>query len=91
MKKLFFNQNNFIIKNNFSQALKSEIKKMFHEYFRDYYNVPLDFKVFDKEISDLVIKLLDEQDIKRKEERKKIKSFKCTSVKTTWKGQKFIK
>lgn len=91
MKNLFFKQNNFIEKNNFSKALKKEIRKMFHEYFKDYYKVPLDFKVFDKEISDLVIKLSEEQEQKRKEERKRIRTFKCTSVKTSWKGQKFIK
>lgn len=91
MKNLFFKQNNFIEKNNFSQALKKEIRKMFHEYFKDYYKVPLDFKIFDKEISDLVIRLSEEQENKRKEERKRIKNFKCTSVKTSWKGQKFIK
>ncbi len=91
MKNLFFKQNNFIEKNNFSQALKKEIRKMFHEYFKDYYKVPLDFNVFDKEISDLVIKLTEEQEQRQKEERKRIKTFKCTSIKTTWKGQKFIK
>ena len=53
MKSLFFNQNNFIEKNNFSQALKKEIRKMFNEYFKDYYKVPLDFEVFDKKISNL--------------------------------------
>lgn len=64
---------------------------MFHEYFKNYYKVPLDFKVFDKEISDLIIKISEEQDLKRKRERRKIKAFKCTSIKTTWRGQKFIK
>ncbi len=91
MKNLFFKQNNFIEKNNFSKALKKEIRKMLHEYFKDYYKVPLDFNVFDKEISDLVIKLSEEQEQKRKEERKRIRTFKCTSIKTSWKGQKFIK
>lgn len=91
MKNLFFNQNNFIEKNNFSQALKKEIRKMFHEYFKDYYSVPLDFEVFDKKISNLIIKISEEQDLKRKTEKKKIRTFKYTSIKTTWKSHKFIK
>ena len=90
MKSLFFNQNNFIEKNNFSQALKKEIRKMFNEYFKDYYKVPLDFEVFDKKISNLIIKISEEQDLKRKAEKKKIRTFKYTSI-TTWKGHKFIK
>lgn len=91
MKSLFFNKNNFIKKNNFSQALKKEIRKMFNEYFKDYYKVPLDFEVFDKKISNLIIKISEEQDLKRKAEKKKIRTFKYTSIKTTWKGHKFIK
>lgn len=91
MKKLYFNQNNIIIKNGFSEALKKEIKKMLHGYFKSYYNVPQDFKVFDKEISDLVIKIQEEQEIRKKVERKRIKNYKYTVLKSNFKGKKFIK
>lgn len=94
MKKLFFNKNNFIVKNNFSKALKREIKGMFYGYFNNYYKVPLDFKTFDKEISNLIIRLQDEEDAKKKLERKKfknIKNFKYITVKGNLKGRKFIR
>lgn len=91
MKKLYFKQNNIIIKNNFTKALKKEIKKMLNGYFKSYYNAPLNFEIFDKEISDLVIRTQEEQDIKKKEEKKKIRSFKYISLKSSWKGNKFIK
>lgn len=91
MKKLFFNQNNYLQKNNFSNELKKELKNMFHGYFRENITVPNKFEVFDKEISNLVIKILDEQDLRKKAEKRKIKTFRCTKVHKTWTSGKFIK
>lgn len=94
MKTLFFNKNNFIVKNNFSKALKKEIKGMFYGYINSKYNVPLDFNVFDKEISNLIIKLQNEEDARKKQKRKKVKNirnFKYTTVKSCWSGKRFIR
>lgn len=94
MKKLFFNKNNFIVKNNFSKALKKEIRGMFYGYFNNTYNIPLDFKAFDKEISNLIIKLQDEEDTKKRIERKKLKNIrkiKHITVKGNWTGKKFFR
>lgn len=57
MKKLVFNQNEFLIKNNFSTVLKRAINTMVFEYLEDVYPVPLSFDEFDKEVSDLIIRI----------------------------------
>lgn len=57
MKKLIFNQNEFLIKNNFSTVLKRAINTRFLEYLEDIYPVPLSFDEFDKEVSDLIIRI----------------------------------
>ena len=91
MRKLHFNQNNIIVKNKFSNIFKEEIKNMLSDYLKNYYNVPIDFKVFDKEISDLIIRIQENEDIKKTHKLKKNRKFKYTSSKTPWKGYKLIK
>lgn len=76
MKNLSFKQNDFLLKNNFSTILKCEINKMVMGYFRNLYIVPLDIDVFDKEISDLIIKLQDKIDDLKKNKKKKINTYK---------------
>ena len=67
MKNLVFKQNDFLLKNNFSTILKSEVNNMVFTYFKNEVLVPLDSEVFDKEISDLIIKLQEEiDDLKKK-------------------------
>ena len=85
MKKLYFNQNKFLHKNNFKYLLKCEISKMFNKYLKDDITVPTDFETFDKEISDLIIKILETKNTKNKKRK-----IKCTNI-HYWKFKKFIK
>lgn len=91
MKKVFFKQNNYLHKNNFTLKLKKEIKMMLDQYFNEEIAVPVDFDVFDKEISDLILKILDDLDTENKNcKRKKI--YKVKTIKTSlWKSKKLIK
>ncbi len=66
MKNLKFNENDFLLKNDFSNILKGEINRMMLNYFRNQYTVPLNFETFDEEISNLIIKVLDTQDSLKK-------------------------
>lgn len=90
MKKLFFNNNNYLEKNNFNLSLKKELRKMFHQYFKENVTVPTKFDIFDKEISDLIIKILDEQDAEKHNRKKNLKLLKTTTV-HNWKSKRFIK
>ena len=81
MKNLVFNQNEFLIKNNFSAVLKRAVNTMVFEYLEDIYPTPHSFEEFDKEISDLIIKL---------KSRKTINKYKKTTVRFK-KSKKFIK
>lgn len=88
MKNLVFNQNEFLIKNNFSSVLKRAINTMVFEYLEDIYPTPQSFEAFDKEISDLIIKLQEEQENLKK--KKTINKYKKTTVHFK-KSKKFIK
>lgn len=88
LKNLVFNQNEFLIKNNFSTVLKRAVNTMVFEYLEDICPTPHSFEEFDKEISNLIIKLQEEQeDFKKK---KSINKFKKTTVHFK-KSKKFIK
>ena len=50
LKNLVFKHNEFLLKNNFSIILKSEVNNMVFTYFKNEALVPLDSEVFDKEI-----------------------------------------
>ncbi len=69
MKNIIFNQNEFLIKNNFSTVLKRAVNTMVFEYLEDIYPVPLYFEEFDKEISDLIIALQEKQETLKKKKR----------------------
>lgn len=88
MKNLVFNQNDFLVKNNFSAVLKRAVNAMVFEYLEDIYPTPHSFEEFDKEISDLIIKLQEEQENFKK--RKTINKYKKTTVHFK-KSKKFIK
>lgn len=79
MKNLVFKNNEFLLKNNFSTILKSEVNNMVFTYFKNEALVPLDSDVFDKEISDLIIKLQEKiDDLKKKRKISKVKLNKNT-------------
>lgn len=88
MKQLYFNQNHFLEKNNFLKELKKEISKMFHNYFKENSPIPTNFEEFDKQISNLIIQILDNQDAIKK--KRLIQKVKCTTTKK-WKSKKFIR
>lgn len=88
MRKLTFNQNEFLIKNNFSTVLKRAVHNMFFEYLKDIYPIPQSFDEFDKEISELIINLQETQENLKKQ--KTIKKYKQTTVHFK-KSKKFIK
>ena len=54
MKNLVFNQNEFLIKNNFSAVLKRAVNTMVFEYLEDIYPTPHSFEEFDKETKKVV-------------------------------------
>lgn len=88
MKQLYFNQNQYLEKNNFLRELKKEISKMFHNYFKEDSPVPTNFEEFDKQISNLIIQTLNKQDSLKK--KRLIQKVKCTTTKK-WKSKKFIR
>lgn len=88
MKSLYFKQNQFLEKNNFLKELKKEISKLFHKYFKEATPIPRSFEDFDKQISNLIIQILENQDTLKK--KRKISKVKCTTIKN-WKLKKFIR
>lgn len=76
MNNLKFKQNDFLNKNNFSKILKKEIDIMMKGYMKRYYLPPISFETFDKNITDLVIKISDEVDVINEQQKKRNKERK---------------
>ena len=75
--------------NKFSHELQGEIKQLFYKYFKENQTVPKTFEEFDKDISDIIIKILNDQDSEKK--KNKNKSLKTHNVNTNFNTKKFIK
>lgn len=89
MRNLSFKNNEFLLKNNFSTILKAEVDNMVFNYFKNICLVPLDPEEFDKEISDLIIKLQEKIDNLKK--KRKINSCKINkNTKKSFANKKHI-
>lgn len=88
MKQLYFQKNHFLENKHFLKELKLEISKMFHHYFKGITPIPTTFEEFDKQITNLILQILENQDIQKK--KRFINKVKCTTIKK-WKSKKFIR
>ncbi len=83
MRKLFFKKNKCMKQNHFQKELNQEVSKMLDGFFKDDMIVPNDFNEFEKEIDNLVIHTIENDEIDRKGDKKMMKN--------KWKRKKFIK